>query len=332
LVLIIAEAGVNHNGSISNAKELVNAAKKCGADIIKFQSFISEDLVIPSANKATYQIKNTLKDESQFKMLKSLELSFEEQVELKEYCDSKDIEFLSTGFDHKSLNFLNKLGLKRFKIPSGEITNLPYLRLVGSFETPIILSTGMSDINEIKEALIEIYNSGRKCNDLTIMHCTTEYPAPFEDINLNALQTIKNEFKFDVGYSDHSKGIEVSLAAVALGATIIEKHITLDRNMDGPDHEASLEPNEFKNLVDGVKNISVALGSAEKKVSQSEIKNLYVARKSLVAKKRIKKGDLFSNENLCAKRPGNGISPMRWEEIVGMRSKKNFEENDLITI
>ena len=267
MVLIIAEAGVNHNGSISNAKELVNAAKKCGADIIKFQSFISEDLVIPSAKKANYQIKNTLIDESQLKMLKSLELNFEEQLELKEYCDSKNIEFLSTGFDHKSLNFLNKLGLKRFKIPSGEITNLPYLRHVGSFDTPIILSTGMSNINEIREALIEIYYSGRKCNDLTIMHCTTEYPAPFEDINLNALQTIKNEFKFDVGYSDHSKGIEVSLAAVALGATIIEKHITLDRNMDGPDHEASLEPHEFENLVEGIKNISVSLGSAEKSKS-----------------------------------------------------------------
>ena len=261
MVLIIAEAGVNHNGSISNAKELVNAAKKCGADIIKFQSFISEDLVIPSAKKANYQLKNTLIDESQLKMLKSLELNFEEQLELKEYCDSKNIEFLSTGFDHKSLNFLNKLGLKRFKIPSGEITNLPYLRHVGSFDTPIILSTGMSDMNEIREALIEIYYC-RKCNDLTIMHCTTEYPAPFEDINLNALQTIKNEFKFDIGYSDHSKGIEVSLAAVALGATIV--NITLDRNMDGPDHEASLEPHEFENL-EGIKNISVSLGSAEKK-------------------------------------------------------------------
>ncbi len=331
MVLIIAEAGINHNGSFKLAKKLIDTAKICGADIVKFQSFKSKDLVIPNAKKANYQLKNSLKNETQINMLRNLELTFTEQIKLKKYCEEKKIEFLSTGFDLKSLEFLNNLQLKRFKIPSGEITNLPYLRVVGKFKKPIILSTGMSNIKEIREALIELYKSGADKKNITILHCTTEYPAPLNDINLNAMDTIRKEFNVKVGYSDHSSGIEVSLAAVALGATVIEKHITLDKNMDGPDHKASLEPDEFSKLVKGIRNISIALGSSEKRISASEIKNLKVARKSIVAKKRIKKGELFSEYNLCTKRPGTGISPMKWEEIIGLRSKKDYEIDELIT-
>lgn len=265
MVLIIAEAGVNHNGSVAMAKELIDIASKAGADIIKFQTFEASQLVTKSAQKARYQILNTASNESQLKMLKELEISFEDQIELKKYADNKNIEFLSTAFDLGSVNFLKKLNLRRYKIPSGEITNLPYLRLIGSLGKPVILSTGMSNLIEIHQALDQLYSRGLNKNNITIMHCTTEYPAPFKDINLRALETLKNEFNTEIGYSDHSTGIEVSLAAVALGARIIEKHLTIDNNLEGPDHKASIEPYQFEELVKGIRNITMALGSKEKK-------------------------------------------------------------------
>ena len=331
MVLIIAEAGVNHNGSLKVAKELVDAAIFCGADIIKFQLFKAKDLVVPNTQKANYQIDQNKNYETQQEMLERFELSAEEQKKLKHYCDKKNIEFLSSGFDLESLLSLQKLNLKRYKVPSGEITNLPYLRFVGSQNKPVILSTGMSNLDEINSALNCLRESGTNIKDITVLHCTTEYPAPLKDINLNAMHTIKNKFKVDVGYSDHSLGLEVSFAAVALGAKVIEKHITLDRNMEGPDHSASLEPSEFKDLVQGLKNISIALGSYQKKITDSEMKNINVVRKSIVAKKKIRKGDFFSNENLCTKRPGTGISPMKWDELIGKRSSGDYEINDLIT-
>ena len=332
MVLVIAEAGVNHNGSLDLAKELIDVAVDSGADIVKFQSFNTSDLVTRKAKKAKYQILNTLNDESQFDMLRSLEISFEEQIELKKYAENKNIEFLSTGFDLNSIKFLNQLNLKRFKIPSGEITNLPYLRLVGSFKKPVILSTGMANLKEVEEALEQLYIVGLSKEYITLLHCTSEYPAPLKDINLRAMQTLKNFFKTKVGYSDHSLGIEVSLAAVALGAEIIEKHLTLDKNLDGPDHMASLEPIEFSNLVKGIRRISLALGSKEKKVSSSEKENRKVAPKSIIAKTNIKKGQILTEDNICAKRPGTGISPMEWQKIIGLKSKKDFEKDDLIEI
>lgn len=332
MVLVIAEAGVNHNGSIDLAKELIDAAVDSGADIIKFQSFKASDLVTKKAKKAQYQILNTSNEESQFNMLQKLEISFEQQKELKNYAEDKNIEFLSTGFDLNSIKFLNEINLKRFKIPSGEITNLPYLRLIGSFKKKVILSTGMANLKEISDALEQLYIAGLNKDDITILHCTTQYPAPLKDINLRAMNTLKNTFKTKVGYSDHTLGIEISLAAVALGAEVVEKHLTLDRSLVGPDHMASIEPYEFSNLVKGIRKISLALGSAEKKISDCEIDNKKIARKSIIAKTKIKKDDIFSEENICAKRPGTGISPMEWDKIIGLKSKKDFDQDDLIEI
>ena len=332
MVLIIAEAGVNHNGSLDLAKDLVDAAVYSGADIVKFQTFKAENLVTVNAKKAIYQIQNTSKDESQLNMLKNLELSFDQQIILKKYCDKKNIEFLSTGFDIDSLMFLKSLNLKRYKIPSGEITNLPYLRLIGSFKKPIILSTGMSNICEIKEALNQINYGGTEIAQITVLHCTTQYPAPLNDINLRAMETIKKKFNVSIGYSDHTNGIEISLAAVALGAKVIEKHLTLDKNLEGPDHKASLEPDQFSKMCNGIRKIEIALGSQKKEITHSEIKNALVARKSLVAKKNIRKNELFTEENICAKRPGHGISPMRWEEIIGTKSKRDFNIDEIIEI
>ena len=332
MVLVIAEAGVNHNGSLDLAKELIDAAVESGADIVKFQSFSAADLVTRNAKKAKYQILNTKNDESQFNMLEELEISFEQQKELKKYAENRNIEFLSTGFDLSSVKFLNKLNLNRFKIPSGEITNLPYLRLIGSFKKPVILSTGMSNLNEVKEALEQLYIAGLDTEDITILHCTSQYPAPIKDVNLMAMNTLRNFFKTKIGYSDHTLGIEVALAAVALGAEVIEKHLTLDKNLDGPDHMASLEPNEFSNLVSGIRKISLSLGSHEKKVSTSEKENRKVARKSIIAKTNIKKNDFFTEDNICTKRPGTGISPMEWDNIIGLKSKKDFKKDDLIEI
>ena len=323
--LIIAEAGVNHNGSLELAKKLIDIAKYSGADIIKFQTFISEKVVSKHAKKADYQKKNDTSGESQLEMVKKLELSFDEFVELKEYCNKKSIEFLSTAFDFDSIDFLYSLGMHRWKIPSGDITNLPYLTKIARLNKPIILSTGMSTMSEIRKSISVLKENG--AGDLTVLHCTTEYPTPFK-----AMLSIKEEFGVKVGYSDHTKGIEVPIAAVALGATVIEKHFTLDRNMEGPDHMASLEPNELKAMVDAIRNIESALGNSVKQPAKTEKKNMVVARKSIIAKRAIKAGEILNEDNLTVKRPGNGVSPMRWFEVMGTIAMRDFEEDELIEI
>lgn len=330
MTLIIAEAGVNHNGDISIAHKLIDAAVNAGADIVKFQTFKATNLASVSAPKAAYQILLTEEKESQQKMLKNLELPEESYYELIKHCERANIEFLTTAFDLDSLCFINNLNLKRFKIPSGEITNYPYLKKIGSLGLPIIISTGMSKLDEIRDAINILIKYGTSKNDLTILHCTTEYPAPFAEVNLNAMQTIFKTFGTNIGYSDHTQGIEVAIAAVALGAKVIEKHITLDNKMKGPDHLASLEPNLFKKMVKCIRNIEISLGDGIKKPSQSEIKNLGIVRKSLVAKKHIKKGELFTEENLTTKRPGTGIDPMLWNKIIGTLSSKDFKPDEVI--
>lgn len=331
-VLIIAEAGVNHNGSIELAYKLIDAAKEAGADAVKFQSFKADNTVSKIADKAEYQKQTTSSDESQYDMIKKLELSIEDHHKLYDYCLEKGIMFLSSPFDLDSIDLLIELGLETIKIPSGEITNLPYLRKIAKYNKNLILSTGMSDIGEIEDALDILNENGTNKEKVTILHCNTEYPTPYEDVNLLAMQTIKKTFDVRVGYSDHTKGIEVPIAAVALGAEVIEKHFTLDRNMDGPDHKASLEPEEFKEMVVAIRNIENALGNGIKKPSLSESKNKAIARKSIIAIKNIKKGECFTESNIGVKRPGNGISPMRWDEILGKTSQKDFEIDDLIEI
>lgn len=327
---IIAEAGVNHNGCIELAKQMVNKAKEAGADCIKFQTFVSKNIVSKSASKAEYQKQRTNSDESQLEMLRKLELSFDEFKELKEYCDFKEIEFLSTAFDFDSIDFLNNLGMRIWKIPSGEITNLPYLIKISKTNKPVILSTGMSTLDEIEDAISILKTNG--CKDIILLHCTTEYPAPYADVNLRAMDTLKQKFNVTVGYSDHTSGIEVAIAAVAIGAKVIEKHFTLDRNMEGPDHKASLEPNELKNMVKSIRNIELAVGNGEKKPTESEKKNKAIARKSIIAKKSIKKGQIFTEDNITVKRPGNGISPMRWFDVIGKSAIRDFEEDELIEV
>lgn len=329
-VFIIAEAGVNHNGSIDLAKKLIDVASNSGADAVKFQTFKAEDLVSKNAQKAEYQKKTTDKKESQLDMIKKLELDINSHQELITYCDSKGIMFLSSAFDLDSINTLNNLGLEIFKIPSGEITNLPYLRMIGSLNKKVILSTGMSDINEIKDALEILTHEGTKKENITLLHTNTMYPTPMKDVNLKAMLTIGKTFDIAYGYSDHTLGIEVDIAAVAMGAKIIEKHLTLDKTMNGPDHKASLEPDEFKSMVKAIRNIELALGNGIKKSSNSEKSNILAARKSIVAKTKIMKGDILSEENLTIKRPGNGISPMRWDEIIGSNATKNYSEDELI--
>jgi len=331
-VFIIAEAGVNHNGSLELAKKLVDVAVEAGADAVKFQTFKAENLVNKEAKKAKYQIKNTGSDESQYEMLKKLELGFDEFDELKRYCDEKGIMFLSTPFDFESIKFLDELGLEIFKIPSGEITNYPYLREIAKLKKRIILSTGMANLCEIEQAIDVIEKFGTKREHITVLHANTEYPTPMEDVNLKAMLTIKEAFKVEVGYSDHTLGIEVPIAAVAMGAVVIEKHFTLDRNMDGPDHRASLNPDELKVMIKAIRNIEAALGNGIKKPSKSESKNIEIARKVIVAKKDIKKGEKFSEENLTVKRAGKGISPMRWEEIIGKVANRNFKEDEKIEL
>jgi len=331
-VFIIAEAGVNHNGDINLAKKLIDKAVEAGVDAIKFQTFRAENLVSKNAKKAKYQIENTKNNESQYEMLKKLELSFKDFEELKKYCNKKGIIFLSTPFDEESIEFLDKLGLEIFKIPSGEITNLPYLRKIGSLKKRVIFSTGMANLGEIEDALDVLIKSGTTKEEITILHANTEYPTPFEDVNLKAMQTIACAFKIDVGYSDHTLGIEVPIAAVAMGAKVIEKHFTLDRALPGPDHKASLEPDELKAMVKAIRNIEVALGDGIKRPSKSEAKNMAVARKSIVAKRDIKKGEKFTEENITVKRPGNGISPMRWDEIIGKIANKDYKEDELIEV
>lgn len=325
---IIAEAGVNHNGDFELAKKMILEGKKAGVDAVKFQTFIAGNLVSSNAKKADYQMKSTDSKESQQDMLKKLELSFQEFSLLKEYAEELSIDFISTPFDEDSVDFLDTLNMPFWKIPSGEITNLPYLLKVSKTQKPIILSTGMCTLEEIGEALNIFAHYNRE--DIILLHCNTEYPTPFQDVNLNAMQTLKEKFHVKVGYSDHTQGIEVPIAAVALGATVIEKHFTLDKKMSGPDHKASLEPDELKAMVKAIRNIETALGNGEKQPSESEKKNRVVARKSIVAKKDIKKGDIFTEENITTKRPGNGISPMEWFKVLGRIAEKNFQKDELI--
>ena len=328
---IIAEAGVNHNGSLELAQKMIDAAVDAGADAVKFQTFKAEKLVSKYAPKAEYQKKRTTADESQLEMIKKLELNAATHRILIDYCTKKNIRFLSTPFDLESIDLLNELGLDIFKIPSGEITNLPYLRKIGDLKKEIILSTGMADLGEIEDALDVLAGAGTKLKDITVLHCNTEYPTPIEDANLKAMLTIKAAFPgVNIGYSDHTLGIEIPVAAVAMGATIIEKHFTLDKNMEGPDHKASLEPNELKAMVHAIRNVEKALGSGIKKPSHSELKNKPIARKSLVAAKPILKGEVFTQENLTVKRPGTGISPMRWDEIIGQKASKDYQQDELI--
>jgi len=330
-VFIIAEAGVNHNGSIKLAKKLIDVACDAGVDAVKFQTFKAKNLVTKNAQKATYQKENmTDNDNSQFNMLKKLELDIDTHKELIGYCNSKNIMFLSTPFDHDSIELLNDLGLEIFKIPSGEITNLPYLRHIGKLNKQVILSTGMADIGEIEDALDVLIQSGTKKNNITILHANTMYPTPMEDVNLKAMITIGNTFDCKYGYSDHTLGIEVDIAAVAMGASCIEKHFTLDKTMDGPDHKASLEPDELIAMVKAIRNIELALGSSVKKPSKSETPNISIARKSIIAKTNIEKGETFTENNITIKRPGTGINPMRWDEIIGTISNKNYNEDELI--
>jgi len=330
--IIIAEAGVNHNGSLDIAKEMINVASDAGADFVKFQSFNTESLVTKKAEQAKYQKKYQKKNQTQFEMLKKLELDLKAHEKLITYCNSKNIKFLSTAFDFMSLNLLKDLKISLYKIPSGEITNLPYLRHVGHQNKPIVMSTGMSTLEEVKNALNILIDSGAKKEEITILHCNTEYPTPIIDVNLNAMLTIKEKLNVNVGYSDHTLGIEISLAAVALGAKVIEKHFTLNRNMPGPDQAASLEPEELKTLVSSIRNIEKSFGNGIKKPSNSEKKNIIVIRKSIVAKDRILKGDVFSEFNLTVKRPAKGLSPMLWDDILGKIAKKNFKIDDQIEI
>jgi len=329
---IIAEAGVNHNGSLKLAQRLVDVAVEAGANAVKFQTFKAENVISKFAQMAEYQKKNLGVEKSQLEMVKELELSFDDFVELKNYCDKKGIMFLSTPFDIESARFLKDLGLEIFKIPSGEITNYPLLREIGSYGKKIILSTGMADLGEIENALDVLTEFGTKKENITVLHCNTEYPTPFEDVNLKAMLTIKETFKVNVGYSDHTLGIEVPIAAVALGARVIEKHFTLDKNLPGPDHKASLEPNELKAMVNAIRNIEKALGNGIKKPSKSEIKNIQIARKSIIAKKDIKAGEIFTEENITTKRPGTGITPMRWNEVIGKLARRDFKKDEEIEL
>ena len=327
---IIAEAGVNHNGSFDLARKLVDEAVKAGADCVKFQTFVPEKLVSRYAEKADYQKASTDENESQLSMLKKLTLSYDNYRDLARYAVSQGLDFCTTAFDEESISFVHELGCKFWKIPSGEITNYPYLVQVASYQEPIVMSTGMSNLKEVGEA-VDVIRKYSKAS-LILLHCNTEYPTPFCDVNLMAMKRMQEEFGCLVGYSDHTPGIEIPIAATALGAVIIEKHFTLDKNMPGPDHKASLNPNELCELVQKVRNVNSALGNGEKIIQKSEEKNLNIARKSIVAACKIKKGDLFSVKNLTAKRPGDGISPMRWNEIMGMEARRDFEEDELIEL
>jgi len=332
--IIIAEAGVNHNGDLATAFRLVDAAVEAGVDYVKFQTFKADKLVSSKAKKAEYQIENTQnQEESQLEMLQNLELSENDHEELITYCKEKNINFFSTAFDLDSLEYLAKIGLGMVKIPSGEITNLPYLRLAAKLFTRVILSTGMSTVEEIGDALNVFLEEGISKDNITILHCNTEYPTPIQDVNLMAMLHIQKLFNTAIGYSDHTLGIEVPVAAVALGASIIEKHFTLDKTMAGPDHPASLEPDELKAMVSAIRNINIAIsGPGLKKPSPSEIKNIAIARKSIVAQHEIIKGDVFTADNLTVKRPGTGISPMKWDQVIGSVAKRDFKEDDLIEL
>ena len=329
-VFIIAEAGVNHNGCIETAKKLIDVAAESGVDAVKFQTFKAENLVSKEAQKADYQQQTTDGDESQFEMIKKLELDVDTHKKLMDYCVFKNIMFLSTPFDHDSIDLLNALKLGIFKIPSGEITNLPYLRHIGSLNKQVILSTGMATLGEIEDALDVLIAAGTDKDNIKVLHANTEYPTPMEDVNLKAMQTIAHAFNIDVGYSDHTLGIEVDIAAVAMGAKVIEKHFTLDKTMEGPDHQASLEPEELKAMVQAIRNIEKALGNGIKKPSKSEHKNISIVRKSIVAARDIRAGEKLTADNLAIKRPGNGINPMRWDDVLGQVTQKNYQADELI--
>ena len=330
--LIIAEAGVNHDGDLKKALKLVETASKAGADIVKFQTFSSKELATDEAEKASYQKINTKNDENQLQMLTRLELKIDDHFEIINHCKENNIEFLSTAFDIPSQLFLNDLHLKRYKVPSGEITNLPYLREIAKTKRPVIISTGMSELFEIENALEVFFKYDYNKNNLTLLHCTSEYPPKMKDVNLRAMLKMAEIFQLPVGYSDHTLGIEVSLAAVSLGAKIIEKHLTLDRNSEGPDHKASLDPDQFVELVAGIRNIEKALGKDFKEPTSIEKINRTLVRKSIVAASDISKDELFSKYNLTTKRPAKGISPMRWDDIIGKKAKRDFKKNEVIDL
>ncbi len=329
-VFIIAEAGVNHNGSLETAKRLIDVASEAGADAVKFQTFKAEKLVCKNTRKAEYQMNTTDASETQYDMLKKLELTDIMHKELMAYCEKRNILFLSTPFDMDSIDYLNGIGITMMKIPSGEITNYPYLKKIAQTHKPVILSTGMSTLEEVREAIEVLNKNGSE--DLTVLHCNTEYPTPFNDVNLEVLHTLRDELGVNVGYSDHSMGIEIPIAAVAMGATVIEKHFTLDKGMKGPDHKASLGPEELRAMIRAIRNVEKALGSGLKEPSKSEIKNKVIARKSIVAMTDIAEGDILTEENLTTKRPANGISPMLWEKVIGTAAKRDFKKDELIEI
>jgi len=330
--LIIAEAGVNHNGDLALARKLIDVAAEAGADLVKFQTFSADRLVTRTAGKADYQNRTTDSKESQHEMLRRLELTTETHNDLIAHCAARGIGFFSTGFDIESVDLLVGLGQDRFKIPSGEITNLPYLRHIGRMGKPVILSTGMAEMDEIQAAIDALEAAGTPRAIITVLHCTTEYPTPMAEVNLRAMLSIQKAFGVEVGYSDHTRGIEVAIAAVALGASVIEKHFTIDRNLPGPDHKASLEPEELKAMVASIRNIEIALGDGIKRRTPSESGNRPVARKSLVASRCIIKGEVFSVENITAKRPGTGISPMRWDAVIDRRAPRDFFQDELIEL
>jgi N,N'-diacetyllegionaminate synthase len=329
---IIAEIGVNHNKDILIAKKLIDVAVDCGADIVKFQTALPEEDLTAYADLADYQKESNTRNESQLEMAKKIHFDFEVFHELKDYSEKKQIEFLTTSFGPKGTKFISTLGLKRYKIPSGEATNLPYLRIIASFKKPVLLSTGMCNLGEIEAAIDTLISHGLSIDEITVLHCNTEYPTPMKDANLKAIQTIKNAFNVGVGYSDHTPGIEAAIAAVALGATVIEKHITLDKTLAGPDHMASSEPDEFSAMVKAIRNIEVALGSGIKRPSISELKNIAIVRKSIIATKKISKGDLLSEDNLGVKRPGSGLSPNLWDLVIGKIAAQDFLPDEQITL
>lgn len=331
-VFIIAEAGVNHNGNINIALQMIEIAKKAGVDAIKFQSFKTEKLVSAKAPKAEYQLKTTSQEESQFEMIKKLELSIQDHITLKKHCENNGILFLSSPFDIESADFLNELGMNIFKIPSGEIINLPYLKHIGNYRKEVILSTGMSTMEDIQNALEVLISSGTKKDQITVLHCNTEYPTPLEDVNLRAMLSIKDKFGVKIGFSDHTNGIDVPIAAVALGAEVIEKHFTLSRDLEGPDHKASLEPKELEAMVNSIRNIEIAIsGSGIKELSKSEKKNIMIARKSVHLIKSVKKGEIIEENNLIPMRPGDGISPMEWYSIIGKKTNKDLPNMHKLT-
>ena len=330
--LIIAEAGVNHNGDIAMAMQLIDKAAEAGADLVKFQTFSADRQVTRTAAKAVYQTQTTSKSESQYEMLRRLEISDEMHNDLMRHCKSRNIGFFSTGFDIESIDLLVALGQECFKIPSGELTNLPYLRHIGALGGSVILSTGMATLGDIEAAIDALEQAGTSRRSMKVLHCTTEYPTPMSDVNLRAMQSIAAAFDVEVGYSDHTPGIEVAIAAVAMGASVIEKHFTLDRNLPGPDHKASLEPAELAAMVAAIRNIEIALGDGVKRLTESEARNEPVMRKSLMASQVISAGEVFSSENITTKRPGTGISPMRWDEVIGRTANRDFAIDELIEL